>query len=68
MPITWLGITSTKPDIKVAALVDKSPFQLQITASVRERTLLATWATMTAPMLPAMAVREPTLFSVTEKG
>ena len=45
-----------------------SPFQLQITASVREQPLLATSVTKAAPTLPAAAVREPTLLFVTERG
>ena len=43
-----------------------SPFQLQITASVRELPLLARWAKTAAPTLPAAAVREPMLFFVIE--
>ena len=45
-----------------------SPFQLQITVSVREWTLRTTWVTIAAPTLPAAAIREPTLFSITETG
>ena len=45
-----------------------SPFQLQIPASIRERPLRATWATMAAPTLPATAIREPTLLFGTERG
>ena len=45
-----------------------SPFQLQITAAICERTLLATWTTTAAPTLPTAAVREPTLLFVSEKG
>ena len=41
-----------------------SPFQLQITASVLKRTLLATTA---APMGPSATVCEPTLLLLTEK-
>ena len=47
---------------------DKSPFQIQITASVRDRPLRATWATITAQTLLAAAVREPKLLFVTERG
>ena len=43
------------------------PFQLQ-TASIRERPLRATLAIITAPTLPAAAVRELTLLIVTERG
>ena len=45
-----------------------SPFQLQITASIRERPLRATWATIAVPTLPTAAVRGPTLLFVTERG
>ena len=47
---------------------DESPFQLQITASIRERPLRGTWATIAAPTMPAAVVQEPTLLFVTEKG
>ena len=45
-----------------------SPFQLQITASIRERPLRATWATIAVPTLPTAAVRGPTLLFVTERA
>ena len=48
------------------ALVLSNPFKLQITASVCKRPLRATWATIAAPTLPAVAVREPMLLFVTE--
>ena len=44
-----------------------SPFQLQISASVRKLPLRATWTTIAAPTLPAVAVRELTLLFVTER-
>ena len=45
-----------------------SPFQLQITASIRERPLQATWRSTAAPTLSTVAVREPTQLVVTERG
>ena len=45
-----------------------SPFQLQVTASVRERQLRATWALLLWPTWLAAAVREPMLLFVTERG
>ena len=47
---------------------DLSPFHLQITASVRERQLQATWALLLWATWLAAAVREPTLLFVTERG
>ena len=41
---------------------------LSITASIRERPLRATWATIAAPTLPEPAVRKPKLLFVTEGG
>ena len=46
----------------------KAPFQLQIIASIRERPLQATWATIAAPTLPAAAVQERALLFVIEGG
>ena len=46
----------------------KSPFQLKITASVRERPLRATCAIIGASTLPAPAVCEQKLLFVTERG
>ena len=48
------------------------PFQLQITASVREqpplRAIWAIWVIIAATTLPTAAFREPTLLCVIEKG
>ena len=49
-------------------LIHSSPFQLQITGSVRERRLQAMWTTIAAPTLPSAVVRQPTLLLVTERG
>ena len=45
-----------------------SPFQLQITASVRERPLRATWELLLWPTWFAAAVHEPMPLFVTERG
>ena len=45
-----------------------SAFQLQITASVLERPLRATWALLLLPEWLAAAVRKPKLLFVTERG
>ena len=45
-----------------------SPFQLQITASVRDRPLRATWALLLWPTWVAAADCEPTLIFVIERG
>ena len=52
----------------IDCFLELSPFQLQTTASVRERPLLVTWATIAAPALHAAAIREPTLLFVNERG
>ena len=49
-------------------LRELSPLQLQVTASVRERQLRATWALLLWPTWLAAAVREPMLLFVTERG
>ena len=45
-----------------------SPFQVQITASVHERTLWTTVVTIAVPTVSAAAVREPTLLFIIERG
>ena len=40
----------------------------RITASIRERSLRATWAAIAAITMPAAAIREPKLVFVTERG
>ena len=60
----WFDLKCMKPLLKPL----NGPFQLQITASVRERPLLATWALFLWSTWLAAAVCEPTLLFLAERG